>query len=238
MAQYQLGIPLRGIIYLHRITDNKFQGSTLRNFQMFQSLCGEEALGNVVLATTMWDKLSDRAEGLERDQQLRSDFWSLMEDRGSDIVVYDGSKAMAETMIALLLAKDQVVLSIQRELMEEQKQLKETSAGRLMVPAIVHASADTEERMHELQRFISKAGDNAAKVEELQIQLSAAKREMRRQRRDIELLSQRVAEDTKEQIAKEKRGGRWRGGLQIFASVTGLAVSVVFNLLPALGVAL
>lgn len=82
MSQYQLGIPLKGIIYLHRITDPKMQGSALRNFQMFQKICGENALGNVILLTTMWDKLKEEMEGLDRDQELREDFWSMMEERG------------------------------------------------------------------------------------------------------------------------------------------------------------
>jgi hypothetical protein len=58
-ATYSKDIKLAGIIYLHRITDNRIGGHALRNLAMFQKLCGKESLANVVLATTMWDKLKD-----------------------------------------------------------------------------------------------------------------------------------------------------------------------------------
>lgn len=82
VCQYKLGIPLKGIIYLHRITDNGMQGSAVRAMRMFKALCGEEALDRVVLATTMWSKLDNRKAGHERVQLLREGPWSEMEDRG------------------------------------------------------------------------------------------------------------------------------------------------------------
>jgi hypothetical protein len=68
-AQYQLGMPLKGIIFMHRITDNKMSGSAQRYFEMFNCLCGERNFQNVVLLTTMWSELKDEGKGLERERE-------------------------------------------------------------------------------------------------------------------------------------------------------------------------
>jgi hypothetical protein len=75
---------LNGIIYLHRISDVRMQGSSLDDLRMFRKLCGFEALKNVLLVTTFWDKVSD-IEGRRREQELSSneDFWGHMIQKGS-----------------------------------------------------------------------------------------------------------------------------------------------------------
>lgn len=71
---YEQGINLAGIIYLHRITDVRMQGSSLKNLTMFQKLCGEGFYNHVVLATTMWGRLGkdeqDADEGGKREKEL------------------------------------------------------------------------------------------------------------------------------------------------------------------------
>ena len=101
--QYKLGIPLKGIIYMHRITDNKMQGTAQRYFEMFKRLCGDHNMANVVLLTTMWNQLRDEGVGLRRDQELREQFWSVMESKGSYIRRFDGSRAMAEAVVCRLM---------------------------------------------------------------------------------------------------------------------------------------
>ena len=58
----QLQEALSGILYLHRITDNRMAGTPLKNLQVFQKLCGRDALGKVYLTTTMWDEAERRRE--------------------------------------------------------------------------------------------------------------------------------------------------------------------------------
>lgn len=60
---------LTGIIYLHRISDNRMFGSSLKNLRMFRSLCGTENLSYVILATTIWDKVN-AGEGRAREAEL------------------------------------------------------------------------------------------------------------------------------------------------------------------------
>jgi len=41
---YEKRIKLAGIIYLHRITDNRMAGTPHRNLRMFGQLCGDQAV--------------------------------------------------------------------------------------------------------------------------------------------------------------------------------------------------
>ena len=50
---------LDGIIYMHRITDQRMGGTAQTNLFTFQKLCGQKALTNVTLATTKWERVSD-----------------------------------------------------------------------------------------------------------------------------------------------------------------------------------
>ncbi|KAI3317399.1 hypothetical protein HD806DRAFT_550471 [Xylariaceae sp. AK1471] len=89
-TQYALGLALKGIIFLHRITDVRVQGSTLSSMVLFQELCGDHAFKNVILLTTFWDLQDDKSIGARRQQELRDDFWSEMISKGSQVRQFDG----------------------------------------------------------------------------------------------------------------------------------------------------
>ncbi|KDQ22978.1 hypothetical protein PLEOSDRAFT_1015389, partial [Pleurotus ostreatus PC15] len=83
---YQNSIKLSGIIYTHRITDNRMAGSPLRNLHLFEQLVGVDAIPNVVLATTMWAPNPSAAQqslSENREAQLVQRYWKAMLDQGS-----------------------------------------------------------------------------------------------------------------------------------------------------------
>lgn len=90
-TSYNNQIRLSGIIYLHRISDIRMQGSAKKNLFMFKKLCGQKALKNVILATTMWDRISE-AEGEARENELTTtpDFWGWMVSQGSKVYRHTG----------------------------------------------------------------------------------------------------------------------------------------------------
>ena len=134
--QYLLGMKMKGILYLHRITDNRMQGSMIKNLQLFKSLVGEHALKNVVLVTTIWGEVKNFAAAEDREQELRGDFWSAMLDKGSRTTRFEGDKASAEGLVAQLLGKRDVVLQLQYELVDKRVQLKNTTAGAFLEPQV------------------------------------------------------------------------------------------------------
>ncbi|KAH6681131.1 hypothetical protein F5X68DRAFT_277541 [Plectosphaerella plurivora] len=81
---YTNKIFLHGIIYVHRISDRRMQGSALRNLLAFKRLCGDNGLKKVLLVTTMWDEVP-RDEATVREEELVSkpEFWGRMIQKGS-----------------------------------------------------------------------------------------------------------------------------------------------------------
>jgi hypothetical protein len=73
-------------------------GSVLKNLSLFSNLCGQKAMPNVVLATTMWSKVENN-EGLEREAELKSDFWGKMMEDGCKIARFVGTYESAWEII-------------------------------------------------------------------------------------------------------------------------------------------
>ncbi|KAJ3559516.1 hypothetical protein NP233_g11244 [Leucocoprinus birnbaumii] len=125
---YKRGIQLSGILYLHRISDNRMPNSILRNFDMFQRLCGQNALSNIRLVTTSWDLLPDISEGERREEDLRTNFWNDLLENGSQMHRFQYTCASAWEIIDTL-AMDPKPILIQRELVDQGLAL-ETTAGK------------------------------------------------------------------------------------------------------------
>jgi hypothetical protein len=83
---YRKGTKLVGILYFYRISDVRVPNSVLRNFSMFQKLCGKDAFDKVILGATHWDPTDRQEERREQQEnELRKDFWKTMLARGSQM---------------------------------------------------------------------------------------------------------------------------------------------------------
>ncbi|KAK3391792.1 P-loop containing nucleoside triphosphate hydrolase protein, partial [Sordaria brevicollis] len=131
-TQYVLGVPLKGIIYMHSITEVRMKGSSRKFLKMFQSLCGDDAMKKVILVTTHWDaiKPAEMGDATRREQELIDRWWAPMLRKGSWTTRYHGTRESAEALV-LELAEDEesIVLDVQRELIDYNKKLGETRAG-------------------------------------------------------------------------------------------------------------
>jgi hypothetical protein len=134
-------VRMNGIIYLHRISDPRMEGSALRNLRMFRQLCGEDFMKNVILATTFWDTVSE-ATGVAREKELleTDGFFKEMKDQGCDIVRISRDYDESLRLLSRFIEKRPTVMKIQQELLDG-KSLASTAA----------ASAINEE-LAELQR--------------------------------------------------------------------------------------
>ena len=68
---------LSGILYLHRITDNRVVDTPLKNLRAFRKLCGRDVLGKIYLTTTMWDEV-DQSLGERMLDELKTDYWKAV----------------------------------------------------------------------------------------------------------------------------------------------------------------
>ncbi|KAE9408492.1 hypothetical protein BT96DRAFT_1013525 [Gymnopus androsaceus JB14] len=129
---------LSGILYFHRISDVRMGGAARRNFTMFQKLCGDDAFKNVAIVTTRWDQeeaaiAEARFAELESKPQL---FKSIL-DSGGKIFKHDRTPQSVNEILTHLISKDATSLLIQREIVDEHKELAETAAGQELYRDIV-----------------------------------------------------------------------------------------------------
>ncbi|GKU13647.1 unnamed protein product [Fusarium langsethiae] len=156
---YRKNVQLAGIIYLHRISDNRVSGTALKNLDMFKQLCGKNAFGHVVLCTSMWDTLDTTVPevGDQREKELiaRSEFWGAMHTGGSQVVRWLGTKDSAQSIVDKIIKihkeNGKAMLRIQEELVDEGMSLDKTGAGREVQREIIAAKAELQQEIEQLQ---------------------------------------------------------------------------------------
>ncbi|KAI3327314.1 P-loop containing nucleoside triphosphate hydrolase protein [Xylariaceae sp. AK1471] len=158
---YKNKILLHGIVYLHRISDVRMQGSAKRNLLTFKELCGEKALVKVILATTMWDKVSEE-EGSRRENELRKgrNFGDGCCQRGApvtDLMLVDEQRTLGQTSAGRELLSE---LIKEREKWEKERE----DIKKQMEEAIKKSDREAQEALQEERdrytRMIKKAEKN------------------------------------------------------------------------------
>jgi hypothetical protein len=130
------GWKLNGILYLHRITDVRMQGTALRNFTMFRSLCGDDFYSRIVLGTSFWSTLNEApggaAIGKQRVDELVSDhgFWGSMVQKGSCVQRTPGTLDEARQLLLHFSRFTEATLRIQDEIVNKSLTQEHTSATR------------------------------------------------------------------------------------------------------------
>ncbi|KAJ3513215.1 hypothetical protein NLJ89_g3078 [Agrocybe chaxingu] len=189
---YESHIKLSGLLYFHRISDNRMAGTPLKNLRMFEKLVGSK-FHNIILTTTMWDEV-DEETGQMREDELRSIYWKTMIDRGSGTARFLQTTQSAFQLLAPLLdeANKRETLLLQKEVTDLGFQLRETSAGQVLFlelehlvkrqqemlerirEEMKHPSTDEEQLrflMEEYQKITSKLASTSKQVSELKISI-------------------------------------------------------------------
>ncbi|KAL8369667.1 hypothetical protein RB595_000143 [Gaeumannomyces hyphopodioides] len=150
---------IHGILYLHRISDNKVGGSGRRNIDMLKAMIGEAAYANVALVTTMWGgggsaimtatTTETRETLLRREEELRTDrsFFAELIEGGAQLVRHGdfGNRPATESSgdadDGLLRAS---ALAIVRQLISQAR-----AAGGPAVLLIQHELVEDKRRLEE-----------------------------------------------------------------------------------------
>lgn len=80
--RYKKEVSLSAILCFHRITDGVPWTPSKRLLPALRELCGNDNLSQIVLVTTMWDKVDDKL-GHRRLAELRDNHWNAMVQQGS-----------------------------------------------------------------------------------------------------------------------------------------------------------
>lgn len=107
------------------------QGSAFKNLRMFRSLCGGDALKNVILATSFWDQVEPRY-GEKREQELitSKQFWAEMVAKGSKVMRLERNRATCLAVLREIAKNQRMDLQAQKEMVEQNKSILDTAAGR------------------------------------------------------------------------------------------------------------
>ena len=203
---YQAKILLTGIIYLHRIFDNRLGGKAMKNLRSFRKLCGDDAFSKVVLATTFWN--IDNPEVEERHEtelKTKSDFWGSMISKGSRVFRQDNDKVSAREIIHYLVKKRTpqnpgATLAIQRQLVDQGKKLVDTDAGKEMASELAKQQALYEEKLRKLRQELEDA--MLAKDLELQNEIKQMKDEKKREIAKAEADRKKLAADNADLVER------------------------------------
>ncbi|KAH7094265.1 P-loop containing nucleoside triphosphate hydrolase protein [Paraphoma chrysanthemicola] len=134
-AATERDLQLSGIIYLHRITDVRLQGSALRSLRALRSICGDQNIRGVIVATTMWDQLEPDmiATAFSRHEKLRKKILDELGDNGARIVALsDGRAAALELVEHFVREGSRMMLAFQHQLMKRNATLLSTDVGKLL----------------------------------------------------------------------------------------------------------
>jgi membrane protein involved in colicin uptake len=191
------------LIYIHRISDRRFSGIAGRNFKVFRELCGETSLKNVVLVTNMWGEVSHDV-GEARERELASNFLKPALDKGAQMVRHHNTKQSANDVVRRIMNNHPVVLQIQRELVDQRKDITNTAAGEA-----VNTKLAEEAKRHEAE--LKKAQEEKARA--LRQKEEEAKRKMEEEKRKREEQAKKAREN-EERIALQRRQEMERAKLE------------------------
>ena len=156
---YSRDIKLSGVLYLHRITDVRLGGTSLRNLTMFKKLCGDQFYPRVFLITTRWDEVS-KIDGEKREQELisKSDFWGTMIKGGASFERHYGTRDSAIDILRDVIRNPRLdapkVLKVQHEMVDERLRLDQTDAGRQFEAELLKQREKHEHEMRQMQEDV------------------------------------------------------------------------------------
>lgn len=221
-AQYKLGFNLKGVIYLYRISDIRHTGGTSRAPSLFTRICGDHAFKNVILTTTRWDLISENT-GAQREAEQRQGFWKHMLTLDASMARYKGDRASALAIVSKvrkIAGKNAVVLDLQREMVEENKALKDTAAGSFVNDDLRDVRARHEQELAELetlkQRMLSS---DRRRIQSTEEGIESEKQIVASAKKDQEELSRRIAEEVQAEIQEETTKSKRNRSTQWFHTV-------------------
>lgn len=154
-----------------------------KNFEMFQTLCGNKALRNVVIVTDMWEEVNlqvGNAHGAELAKE--GTLFKPALEKGAQMARHENTIPSAENVIRLVLDNHPLPLRIQEELVGEGKDISQTSAGEELNRVLSAKIRRHQLVMQEMQHVMrSKDGETKRGLE---IEIERMQREVEKLRDD------------------------------------------------------
>lgn len=233
--QCKLGVQLKGIVYLHRITDIRYSGASIKTFEICKKITGADALGNVVLATTRWHEV-DQETGSSREQELREQFWAYMLGHGSRMSRFYGDRGSAVGILSQLLSSEPVVLELQRELVEDGKTLDQTTAGAFVEDHLDRLKERDVEDIANLDSLEESVANNRTMKKRNQKDREAKQAHVEAIHREKEQLRCPVNQEINQRIKKKSLTRRAFGFLPMAINLLAEIAGISLDFFPLLEV--
>lgn len=207
-------VEVRGVIFLHDITETRLSGSQRITWQILKAICGEESMKNVLVGTTQWSSEGDRRFQNEesREKELSDKHWNGIY-KSSRVIFEDKENALQ--IIRDLLVRPPVLLLVQTEMITPPHTVEATTAGRTTMPA---AFAEMERLQKEMAGQQRKNEEETCRTEEAYRKEKEAQKRVQEeehikqaeavQRRDEERLQEK--REREEAQKREEQGRRLR----------------------------
>lgn len=186
LQAHRTGFKLSGLVYLHRITDSRLQGSGLRSLEVLKAMCGHHCYHSIVMVTTRWDEVNGSV-GCDHQAELVNNtaFWGDIIASGGRVMPLLWSNASALAIIDHILANPRrLTLNIQLELASGNTSLYDTTAGRIVYEEYRKLELQWDKEIQDLQIELAEAVrehhdrnqiECRSEIEELQTQVRAKK---------------------------------------------------------------
>ena len=189
--RYEKGTTLAGVIYIHRISDHGLTGIAGQNFKMFCDLCGDMAMKNVVLVTNMWGNVSPE-DGEARENELSRKISKPVFDKGARMFRHNTVQSTHD-IIRKIVKNHPEVLQIQRELVDEDKDIVDTAAGEAvnqeLSEQIKRHRVELEKLQQEMAQALMKKDDET-------------RQELDEERRKLQEMIEKTQKDSEEMAEK------------------------------------
>lgn len=183
---------------------------------MFRELCGDTTLKNVVIVTNMWGEVSQDI-GEAREKELATNFFKPVLDKGARLVRHHNTAHSAREIIRSITKNVPMPLQIQRELVEEGKDVPHTTAGETINKELNEKIRQHEADLKDVHEEIVRALEQ--KNEQGRQELEEERREhnelIKQLRRDMESMAsgfqeekRRMEEAIREEARKEREIAR------------------------------
>ena len=182
-------IRVQGIVYLHRITDNRMSGSPNRNLRIMGDLCGDKGAAGVCLVTTMWDMLRQPILGQEREGDLKTNFWNDLLANGASTSRFDNTAESAWAIIDKVATKDTsgVLLLLQEEMALLGRKLEETRVGRAFASNLQHLQSMQKKQL-DILKALSVSSTPSMPPDELEARIVSIENQINATANTIEKL--------------------------------------------------
>ncbi|KDQ08575.1 hypothetical protein BOTBODRAFT_37867 [Botryobasidium botryosum FD-172 SS1] len=196
-TSYRSGSRLTGVLYLHRITDNRVGGVSYKNMKIFEKLCGDSAMASVTLCTTMWGQIPEHI-GAQREAELAANFWKGMIGKGATMRrVLDTQSSVTQVVSSLISLRRPVTLEVQREIVDQGKAVSETAAARdlnrekealrlRMEAELERTRQEARRQMEEQERRLREQLEQQRRAHEAQLAREAEQRRREEENRRAE----------------------------------------------------